>query len=70
MDKEVVMVTLSHCVRQLNEWQCSDLVLNIKYYLALMKPPFSKQLPKSPMQPQATIGLACAEKDVLNGQGR
>lgn len=43
MDKKVVMVTLSHRFRQLNEWQCSDSGLNVKYYLVPKPPPFSKQ---------------------------
>lgn len=43
MDKKVVMVTLSHRFRQLNEWQCSDAGLNVKYYLSPKPPPFSKQ---------------------------
>lgn len=56
MDKEVVMVTLSHRVRQLNEWQCSDLILNIKYYLALKKSPFSKQCLKAPCSLRPLLG--------------
>lgn len=43
MDKKVVMVTLSHPFRQLNECQRADLDLNVKYYLAPKPPPFSKQ---------------------------
>jgi len=69
VDKEGVMVTLSRHVRQLNEWQCSDLALNMKYSSALKKPPFSKQCLKAPCSLRA-IGLACAEKDVLNWQSR
>lgn len=37
------MVTLSHSFRQLNECQCTDLDLNVKYYLAPEPPPFSKK---------------------------
>lgn len=33
MDKKVMMVTLSHPFRQLNEQQCSDSGLNVRYYL-------------------------------------